>query len=501
MKLRRLVNRPWVSCAALLAVFSVAGGAHAETLSAEDAVARAAEQNPTLKAALLDATAANQAVAAEEGARNPTLVASATGAYDERLRTSANAARSDDKSVSSQVALKYTTDIGTQLEVGTTAGATWAGASPTTIGEDTATGPIYTGTGYVTVRQPLLRGAGTDAVLAPLRQAQSSAVAADRDRDATASQTALDVLNAYWELWYADETVQVEKDAFTVAQQQMADAKTRANSLGTGSQVDVLQFSTSVASIADALSQAQAARSTRAIELGRVLGMDAKDAVSLDTTGTPPTAVEVPAAASVTQAVLDRSPELAALRAQLDAARTRVGVAEDANQPRLDIFATATAGGLWANDGLSGLALPGGRPAYSVVGGLEFELPFGGGRASSDAARASTELAASQARYEAREDALTADANSLLVSIQAADQQVSLASETARSAAALADAEHQRLKLGTTTSADVVKAEQTQREADLRQRRAVVNQVTSRFGLEHATGALLDQFAVLGRKS
>jgi outer membrane protein len=502
MKLRRLVSRPWLSCAALLAAFAVAGSAHAETLSAEDAVARAATQNPTLHAALLDVTAAHQAVDAEQGARNATLVASASAGYSEKLHTGAAAARTDDKSVSSQVALKYTTDIGTQLEVGTTADASWSGGPLSSIAADASTDALYTGSGYVTVRQPLLRGAGTDAVLAPLAQAKSSAVATERDRDQVASETALDVLSAYWELWYADQSVQVQKDALAVAQKQVADAKTRADTLGTGSQVDVLQFSTSAASIADALSQAQATRSTRAIELGRLVGVDPAASASLDAEGTPPALGDAPSAASIAQAVLDHSPELAALRAQLDVARSRVGVAEDANQPRLDVFATASAGALWANDTLPGLALPGGRPAYSIVGGVDFELPFGGGRASSDAARAQTELLASQARYEAREDALTAEASSLRISLDAAAEQVNLATETARSAAALSDAEHQRLALGTTTSADVVKAEQTLREAELRQRRAVVNQVTSRFELEHATGALLDRFAgSLGRLS
>jgi outer membrane protein TolC len=510
MKLRRLVTRTGLSVAALLAAFSLTGVLHAETawpdaagarlLTADDAVARAAAQNPTLKAALLDVTAAQQAVDAEQGARNPTLLASATGDYTERLHAGAAPGRTDTKSVSSQVAVKYTTDIGTQLEVGTSGDASW-GASSGAIAGETPAGPTYTGSGYVSIRQPLLRGAGTDAVLAPLRQARSSAVAAERDRDATASQTALDVLSAYWELWYADQAVQVQKDALVVAQKQVEDAKTRANTIGTASQVDVLQFSTSAASIADALSQAQANRSARSIELGRLLGVDASEAASLEATGDPPSIGELPGAASITQAVLDHSSELAALRAQLDVARTRVGVAEDANQPRLDLFATASAGTLWANDGLPGLALPGGRPAYGVVGGVEFELPFGGGRAPADAARANTELQASEARYQARVDALTARAHSLRVSLDAAAEQVSLAAETARSAAALANAEHQRLQLGTTTSADVVKAEQTEREAELRQRRAVVNQATSRFELEHATGALLDRFAGALRRS
>ncbi|WP_199694178.1 TolC family protein, partial [Sorangium cellulosum] len=197
-----------------------------------------------------------------------------------------------------------------------------------------------------------------------------------------------------------------------------------------------------------------------------------------------------------------RSQELAALRADLEALRARVGAAEDADQARLDVFTTASVGTLWADDGLSGLALPGGRPAFSVLGGLDLELPFGGGRASADAARARTQLAAAEARYRARADAITAEITSLRVTLEAAVDQIAIATETARLANELAEAERQRLLLGTSTSADVVKAEQTLREAELRKLRAAVTELTSRFQLEHATGALLDRFAsVLSRRS
>ncbi|HTN91595.1 MAG TPA: TolC family protein, partial [Sorangium sp.] len=194
--------------------------------------------------------------------------------------------------------------------------------------------------------------------------------------------------------------------------------------------------------------------------------------------------------------------ELAALRADLDATRARVGAAEDADQVRLDVFATASVGTLWENDALAGLALPGGRPAFSVLGGLDVELPFGGGRASADAARSRTQLAAAEARYQARAEAIAAEISALRVSLEAAADQVALAAETARTAGELAEAERQRLQLGIATSSDVVQAEQTLREAELRRLRAAVTELTSRFQLEHATGALLDRFAsVLSRRS
>lgn len=494
-----------------LVVATLAGVARAETLSAEEAVGRAAQNNPSLRAALLDARSAQYAVAAERGARDPNLVASVQAEHSETITrpglsgvaTGADAAsRSVANSISANAAVTYTTDIGTDLELGTRTGTnwnstSWSGTAP--LPSDLSLGPQYTAQAYLSVRQPLLRGAGSDAQLAPLRQAEASARAAESRHIDSASQTALDVLSAYWQLWYADRAVQVQEQALAVAQRLVNDAKLRATTLGTGSAVDVLQFTTQAASIADDLSQARADRSARAFELGRILGMPPQQAAALDAAGDPPAWGPIPSVDQLTAAVADDSPALAALRAQLDAARVRVRSARNAEKPRVDLFATGNVGTLW-DDG-SNFSLSGGRPTFGVLGGVELELPFGG-RYSADAAGAQADLEAAQARYQAEVDAAKARVSSLAVNVGAAAEQVELTTQTAAAASQLADAERQRLALGTTTSRDVVSAEQTSREAELRRLRAVVSEASARFELEHTAGTLLGRFAAsTGRSS
>ncbi|HTV25343.1 MAG TPA: TolC family protein, partial [Polyangiaceae bacterium] len=490
---------------------TLAGVARAETLSAEQAVSRAAQNNPSLRAALLDARSAQYAAAAERGARDPNLVASVQAEHSESitrpglsgLATADAASRSVANSVTANAAVTYTTDIGTDLELGTRTGTnwnstTWSGTG--TLPNNLDIGPQYTAQAYLTARQPLLRGAGSDAQLAQLHQAEAGARGAESRRVDTASQTALDVLSAYWELWYADRAVQVQEQALTVAQRLVSDAKVRATTLGTGSAVDVLQFTTQAASIADALSQARADRSGRAYELGRILGMSTGDSASLDAAGDPPEWGPVPAIDQLTSAVTNDSPALAALRAQIESAQVRVRSARNADKPRLDVFATGNVGTLW-DDG-SNFSLTGGRPTFGVLGGIELELPLGSGRYGADAAAAQADLEAAQARYQAEVDAAKARVSSLAVNAGAAAEQVELTTQTATAASQLAEAERQRLQLGTTTSRDVVSAEQTSREAELRRLRAVVSEASSRFELEHTAGKLLDRFAAsTGRSS
>jgi outer membrane protein len=495
-----------------LCVVSVGGVAGAETLSAEQAVSRAAQNNPSLRAALLDARAARYSVEAERGARAPNFVASVQAEHSETITRPGlsgvasgvdAASRSVENSISANAAVTYSTDIGTELELGTRTGTTWNSTSwsgTTPLPANLSLGPEYTAQAYLTARQPLFRGAGSDVVLAPLHQAEASARAAESRREESASQTALDVLGAYWELWYSARAVKVQEQALAVAQSLVSDAQVRATKLGTGSAVDVLQFRTSAASIADSLSQARADRRARAIELARVLGMTPDQGEALDASGDPPDFGPVPAIDMLTRGLAEDSPALAALRADLDRARVRVRSARDADQPRVDVFATANVGTLW--DDSSDFSLSGGRPTYGVLGGVQVELPLGSGRYGADAAAAQAELEAAEARYQAELDQARARASSLAVSVTAASEQVALTAETATAAGQLAEAERQRLTLGTTTSRDVVSAEQLAREAELRRLRAVVSRASARFELEHTAGTLLDRFAAAtGRSS
>lgn len=489
-----------------LAVLGAAGVARAETLSATEVVSRAATKNPSLRAALLDARAAHYSAEAERGARDPSLLGTLQTEHSETINrpglsglagSSDAASRSVQNNVTADAAVNYTTDIGTQLELGTRTGTVWnsttwsgTGALP----DNLSVGPTYTAQAYASVRQPLLRGAGTDAQLAPLEQAKAGARAADSRQRDTASQTTLDVLSAYWELWYAERALSVQEQARAVAERLVSDAKVRATTLGTGSAVDVLQFQTNLASIAEALSQARADRQARAIELGRVLGLGPTESEALGAEGDPPDFGPVPGVDALSGESPERSPALAALRADLDGARVRARAARDADQPRVDLFANGSVGTIW--DQGSEFSLTGGRPTFGVIGGVEVELPLGG-RYRADAAAAQTELEAAEARYQAELDRLRASVGSLAVNARAAAEQVDLAAETASASAQLAEAERQRLLLGTTTSRDVVSAEQTSREAELRRLRAIVSQASTRLSLEHSAGILLDRYATV----
>lgn len=501
MRLPRFLVPRAIGIAAVLLVASSAlpHVAFAETLTAQEALRRAAKQNPGLRAALIDISAAQLSVEAEASARDPVFIASATGSHTEAVSQSTVAGADDitsTQTIEAKAAFQFQTDVGTSLEVGTSGDVTWRNRQTAALG----TQPAYTALAYLTARQPLLKGAGTDAVLAQERQAAAALTVTELQRDAAASQTALEVLSAYWELWYATRAVEVQEKALSVAEKQLKDANTKLNDLGAGSKVDVLQFESNVASTKDGLSQARANRVARSLALSQLLGVKTPNAQPMDASGDLPTFGPQSDVTTLVAQASQRSPDLAAARADLEAAAIRIEAADDADQPDLDVFATVSAGLLFGDDG-SGVSLLGGRPAFSVTGGIELMLPIGGGRAEADAARTRMQKKASEVRYEEREIALASEIASLDNSIRAGAEQVSLASDTARVAGELAEAERQRLLLGTNTPYDVVRAEQTLREAELRKLRAQVDEVTNHYRLEHATGVLLERFGGLFARS
>lgn len=469
--------------------------AHAQSLAPQQALSAALAANPSLAAALADAVAARAATRAADNAHRPVFVASASAGATERFSgTAAGVARNGDQQVGGSLGLQYATDWGTVVSLTVDTDVQWRSVNrdPTTASRITIP-PTSAAQASVSARQPLLRGGGTDANLADVRGARAAERQTRHERDLAVSLLVQDVLSAYWELWYAERALAVQRDALGVAERQREEARQRAE-LGTGARVDVLRFSSELAALRESVRAATATRRTRAIELGRLLAVAPAAAVDLVAAAPDPVAPPVPETAALLAGARRASPELLALEAGVLAARERVLVADDGSLSRLDLLATAGVAGLWTEDPLPGLQLPGDRPAFFGTLGLELELPFGPTAGAANLARTTAELSGAQARYRARLGAIDAQIASLREELEAARERVELTAETTRISEELAEAERQRLELGTTTPSNLVDAQQAARESALRRLRALVDVVTASLRLDHAAGRLLDRF-------
>lgn len=466
---------------------------NATTLTAQEAVARAARQNPLLQAALHEREAARHGVTAERGARLPVAFAAVAGQRNERFNAAREGiVRNEDWLTSGQLGVRYRTPLGSDVELGVQVDRTARNTLITPAGTDVVSiGPNYGGQAYLSLRQPLLRHAGANGVLGPLRQAVATQRQAEHETERMASQLVLDVLTAYWELWYAQRAVEVQAAAEALAQKQLEQINQRVEVLGTASRADALRFAAELATLREVQVQAQTQLRRRAIDLAWLLGVPSEAETELFASSTPPPAATLSSVAELTAQLVAASPELAAMKAQVEVARLRAQVADNANAPRLDVIASGTMTGVWTQDDLPGLTLPNGRPAFGAMLGVEFDAPLGTSRESGEAARAHAQWQATQSRFQALVNTLTADVAASHVEVTQSDERVRLATEAETIAAALAQAEWQRFELGSTTSLDVVLVQQNHRQSELRRLRAVVDRTVAQLRLEHQLGQLL----------
>ncbi|MCA9535787.1 MAG: TolC family protein [Myxococcales bacterium] len=477
----------------LLALTLTPTAGAAQELRAEEALALAAASNPSLEAAARDAAAARYGREAERDAVRPTVTASVGASRNERFSaTSQGPSLNEDHGGDARVGVAHTAALGTRVSAEITSSMSWQTVN-LTAGTTTAVtiGPVYRGQVALTATQPLLRGAGRDATRASLGRSRALERQADHRYDQAASELARDVLVAYWELWYAQRALEVRTQSLALATQQLEEATQRQETLGTLARADVLRFATERLNVQNALVTSTQQRDARALELARLLALAPSDALGLVAVTRPALDPYQNDLATALALTLAHSSEWLAVEAELEAAEEALRATADSDQARLDLTVQASMAGIWADDMLSGLALPNGRPAFSIGARVELELPVGGGRAEGAHQQARAQLFAAQARARAREQAIETELATLMTELQSAHARAEQSMAQSALAEELAAAERERLALGTTTPIALIEAQQQARDALLQQERAALDEVLVVLRLRHRTGELM----------
>ncbi|MBN1652247.1 MAG: TolC family protein [Deltaproteobacteria bacterium] len=475
----------------------IAQTVYAEPMDEEGAIARAAKNNPDLRAALLDLRSARQAEAAAEAEYVPVVRITPGVTHSETPNATVEGVTTgSSEAVDVGLGLAHRLSWGTQLSIDVTGSAGMRrGVNPqVTTRETVELGPTYGLEARAGVSQPLLRDAGNDVGEASLRSAQSRRRGAEHGRDKIASELLRDVLSGYWELWYCDSALQVYVRDREVALQQYTEAQQRVD-LGTIAASDALSYATGLASLDESLEQSRATYRGAAIDLGRLLGIDPESASRLE--------IEPPADVLLSQMTPEQaaerarksSEELREIETEIEVAREQVRVADDASQARLDLDAYVSARGLGYQDAVDPLEQVGTLSAVSAHLGLTFEFPFSNVQRRSQLAKARLDLEAARARFEARARQIEANAAKQVEQLRAASQRVVLAQRTVGVAQQLAAAESERFEIGTATPLQVLQAQEDLRGAELRHAKARADQAKAAFALLHLTADLLSRYA------
>jgi outer membrane protein len=458
-----------------------------QTLNEDRAVATALEQNPHLRAVVLEEQRAAALVEGEDARYGFVWTTDATFSIgDTPSLTVGDVTTSYSEQVTIGTGLMRTFDWGMVAELRVEAGrqlrrAIYIPTMPTPI----EVGPGYSFDATLSVTQPLLRGFGTEVGRAGLRQAEVERDRAHAAEVRAASELARDARLAYWELWYSDASARVEEASRDLAIAQLEEARAR-EELGALGHPDTLVFATRRAAAEEAVELARSERRARALELGRLLG--GVDDVTPDET--PPELPPAPAARLVERA-MRASPEIAELEARIRAAEESERTAGESLEARLDLRGELGVHGMGYDDVGATFEQFGTFEAVTGLLSLHFEWPLDDTQRASERTRARLAIAAAERELEATRQAIRARVQTVIERSSAARRRLELSEETVALARESAEAERARFELGATTAIAVTQAENELRSAQLRALRARVDLVQSDTELAHSTGELV----------
>lgn len=467
------------------------------TVSPLDAVAAAAKHNPELGAALADLRSNRALVQGEE--HRYALVWGAEAGITRTKNPSLGpmgtmVPQTDDVTVSTDLRRKFSHggNVGLTVSGKRMTMRTYFGLPP----QPFELGPAYSASVKLDATQPLLRGFGNAVGEANLNQARIQAEQAAATFHRVTSDNLAAVLRAYWELSYAEQTLQIQAESLRLAKLQRDDAKARVET-GALAPVELTSFETRVAQLESDNGDATVEVERRWIELTRL--------TSLEAAGTrlevPPAQFtsELPNYAELRGLAHTRAPSLRELRSAVALADTQARVAGDALRPALDVSAYLQLQGLNNKEVGPVLTQIGEASALSAHVGLRYETSLDSTQRRMQVAQAQYVAAAARKRVEAAERQLDASLQKAYADSRAARHRIELAAHAVELAERQHQAEKELFDTGSSTAIRVREAEEQIRTSRLKWLRARVDALGAEIELDRVSGRLGEAYLAEGR--
>jgi outer membrane protein TolC len=342
------------------------------------------------------------------------------------------------------------------------------------------------------VSQPLLSGFGSTVNEAGLRQARIEKIRLKKSHERQSSELLRDALLAYWELWYAGRSIEIQTAALALASTQEREANQRVQQ-GALAPSEALKFRTQVATLTESLLTARSNERTQASELGRLLGA-VSEASQWMAANVEPEGVVFRTRKEIYGMLLAESPAIADLKETVRLAEERQLIAGDEYRSRLDLQTWVEATGLGAGKVAPALKQTRELGAVSFFGGITYQATLDAKRLNAAKAQADYAVRIARANLDVATQQIEAQVSQLLLKADLAKGSYEAATQTVEVAKQQAENERQRFSLGAATPLDVQVAEEAFRQAQQRVLRARVDEVKAWLSLSHASGELLSRY-------
>ncbi len=349
----------------------------------------------------------------------------------------------------------------------------------------------------LTLTQPLLRGRGPRANLARIRIAKNNRAVAENQLLTQVMNTLSDVVKAYWDLEGANQQLDVREKSLDNAER-LLDINQRRLEIGTGAALEVVQAKASVAQrqgdVISARSQVRSSEDRLKLLLNMRDDENFSTARLLPTDKPVATELDLDETESINLALSNR-PEMDSANLDIDSADIDRLRAANEMLPQLDVTGSVFQGarGSKASDVFDGVSNRNDNSwSLSVTGSVP--IPNRSGRG----AYSKAEITQQQA-----EERLQKTIADLTLNVRTAIRSVGttrILVESSRQARKLQEtnvnAEEKKLKLGVTTSFEVLRTQEDLASAQAQEVQALIDFEKAKVDLELAEGVLLDSLGV-----
>jgi outer membrane protein TolC len=354
--------------------------------------------------------------------------------------------------------------------------------------------PSYNSNLTASYTQPLLRDFRIDSTRQQIRVSTINREVSDIQLRRTITTTVANVRNAYWELLFASQAVEVARGSLELALKLVDDNRARVE-VGTMAPLDVVQAEAEVATRRQTLAQAEATMQTAEIALKRLIVNGTEDDLwrakitPIDRPEFRPEPLDVEAAV---RRSLDNRTDVAQARKTIESNDVTMGYLKNQTLPALDLTANYSAQGVggtrFERQGLGGSVskvIPGGYgdamgailgrdyPVWQVQ--LNVSYPLGSSAQEAQYARARVQRNQSVAQLRALELQVAAEVTNAALQVESSLKRFEAAMAAKELSQTRLRAEDNRFEVGLSTNFFVVQAQRDLQTAENSELRALLD--------------------------
>lgn len=357
---------------------------------------------------------------------------------------------------------------------------------------------LYSPTVQLTYFMPLLRNLGESNMRAARRRAAVNYDISVLERENSVASVVNSTVQAYWELAYAAQDLDIRKSSLDLAREQLRITQARLD-VGVGAQTDVAAVKQGIATRESDVLLAELALTERALDLRQLVGMDiSPNDINLSAADRLELKVQQVNLAQAFEAAFDRNPQIATLRQRGKAATIEVEIADLATRPLLDFNARVGPSG--TDDTLGGAVERLGKfTSFQAFASLTFQAPLGNHTAEGARRAAAGQLQKVRVNEEDLKRTVAVSVTRAVNLLRSTEKRFQADTEAVQLAQINLDAEKARFEVGRTTNFEVLRRQDELAQSRLRLARDTADYLKAVAGLQSLTGGILPAYGITVR--